>query len=389
MSLLLDALKRAEQEKLARGERPGLQVVPEAGHSSAPPPVRAPKAGLELEPIASGASSTAAPSPANAQAVFQAKAAAAREAESRRGVIYAAAGSIIVAVIAAGAYVWYVMKSLSPPITQASRAALGAPGQLGPVPPAPSARPLLPLPPEAPTPPPASGIAPPVATAAPASATRRDALVEQLLREPAARAQPPLRLDRSQAGPRVMPAVASGYDALRSGDLAAARRHYQAALGSDAANLDAHLGMATVEARAGNSAAAAAHYRRALELDRRNPTALAGMAALAETSSAAHVESQLRQDLMTMPATAALHFALGNVLAAQSRWSEAQAEYFEAHRLDPAHPDIAHNLAVSLDHIGQARPAGDFYRRALAGARSQPAQFDRAAVERRLAELGP
>ena len=37
MSLLLDALKRAEQEKLARGDRPDLQVVGESGAAHAVP----------------------------------------------------------------------------------------------------------------------------------------------------------------------------------------------------------------------------------------------------------------------------------------------------------------------------------------------------------------
>jgi hypothetical protein len=43
---------------------------------------------------------------------------------------------------------------------------------------------------------------------------------------------------------------------------------------------------------------------------------------------------------------------------------------------------------VSLDHLGQARPAADYYARALEAARSQPAAFDPRAVERRVAEIG-
>ena len=78
---------------------------------------------------------------------------------------------------------------------------------------------------------------------------------------------------------------------------------------------------------------------------------------------------------------------LGNVYASQSLWTQAQAAYFEAHRLDPGNADIAHNLAVSLDRIGQPRIAATMYRRALDASRTQATQFDPAAVQRRLAEL--
>ena len=49
--------------------------------------------------------------------------------------------------------------------------------------------------------------------------------------------------------------------------------------------------------------------------------------------------------------------------------------------------DIAYNLAVSLDHLGQSRVAAGFYRRALEAARGRTAQFDPAAAARRIAEI--
>jgi tetratricopeptide (TPR) repeat protein len=172
------------------------------------------------------------------------------------------------------------------------------------------------------------------------------------------------------------------------GDLGGARRAYEAAIAADAANVDALLGMATVEARSGNIAAAGAAYRKTLELDPRNPTALAGLATLADPTPRGSVEARLREDLMRYPQSPALHFALGNLYSSQARWSEAQGEFFEAHRLDPTNADIAHNLAVALDNLGQSRIAAQFYRRALEAARTGPAQFDPAPVSRRLAELG-
>ena len=72
-----------------------------------------------------------------------------------------------------------------------------------------------------------------------------------------------------------------------------------------------------------------------------------------------------------------------------ARWNEAQAAYFEAYRLDPEAADVAYNLAVSLDHLGQNRLAADFYQRALTASGQQSVQFDKGQVSRRLAELKP
>jgi Tfp pilus assembly protein PilF len=198
----------------------------------------------------------------------------------------------------------------------------------------------------------------------------------------------PLRLSQTSEPPRIPTNVATGYEALRTGNLALARREYSAALAADPSNIDANLGLATIEARSGNAIAAARHYRRVLDLDPRNATALAGLASLSDFSRPEAVESQLRGDVARNPQSSALHFTLGNFYASQSRWGEAQFEYFEAHRIDAASADILYNLAVSLDHLAQPRVASEYYRRALAAARGQAVQFEAAPVLRRIAELG-
>ena len=78
---------------------------------------------------------------------------------------------------------------------------------------------------------------------------------------------------------------------------------------------------------------------------------------------------------------------LGNVYASQSLWRQAQGAYYEAYRLDAGNPDIVHNLAVSLDRLGQPRLAATLYRRALEATRTQATQFEAAAVQKRLAEI--
>ncbi|HEX7558968.1 MAG TPA: tetratricopeptide repeat protein [Usitatibacter sp.] len=394
MSLLLDALKRAEQEKLAKqGDRP----EPDRTRAvSAPPANESAVPTLELAPIkpAAPASGTVPPArgdaagAAAAQNMFQAKAPAASEG-SRKGVwLWVGLAVLVLVVGTAGVYTWLTVTAFTPRVASSARP------RPTPISPAPSSADALPKlevlmpPPQQPTeaiqPPPA----PEPSSAVPAGRSARGEALAKLMRESAApSAAPPMRLAPSTEKPRVPPEVAAGYAALRIGDVALARRSYAAAIAADPANVDAQLGAATIEARSGNRMLAASHYRKALDVDPRNGTALAGLASLADYSQPEGLESQLRANIARDDRSPQLHYTLGNLYASQSRWNEAQAEYFEAHRLDPANPDILYNLAVSLDHLRQTRLAADYYRRALDAAQGAATQFDPGPVARRLAEL--
>ena len=401
MSLLLDALKRAEQEKLARQgqepHRPEAAVEPGAAAPGAP----APRHKLELESHVAAEAPEAAAARRDregAKAMFAAKAAEPLPADSASGKSKAIIAIVVgaVALLAAGgAYVWYEINKAPSPIARAPL-------------PVSAPRPFTPAPAVAPQPgagaeTPATRVnsVPPVALPKPgdvATSTAKakpqpkaaEQLVMSLLKESAdAKTAPPLKLARTIEAPRVSPEVSQGYDALKRGDAAAARKFYEAAIAADASNLDAHLGLATAAARSGDRDTAARHYRRALALDPKNPAAIAGLAALADFNRPEGLEEQLRADLTRYPQSPALHFTLGNLYASQSRWNEAQAAYFEAYRLDPDGADLAYNLAVSLDHLGQSRLAADFYQRALVASGRQAAQFDKGQVSRRIAELKP
>ena len=418
MSLLLDALKRAEQEKLAREGEPdkAARAPDRSGFETESPrlaPISAPV--LELQPVdnrqADGAQAPAASAEARAvQNAFAAKGAAA-PAGRQRMALWAGLGAIVIVVAAAGGYIWYTIQQLTPPpFTARTRPRPPA----APTPPAASAEPssaakmeqlvalanAKPLPPgtqiqstPSPNPPVLPGpaaSAPAVATVtpAPAPSTPAQKTLEGLLRNAErAPAGDSFSLQRTEEKPRMLAQVAAGYDALTLGDFERARREYGEAARADPDNIDAQLGLATVEARAGRRALAASLYRHVLEIDPREPTALAGLAALSAGGGAPEgLETQLKSDL-ARGESAGLHFSLGNLYSGQGRWSEAQAAYFDAHRLDPANADILFNLAVSLDHLGQARLALGYYEQALDMSARRAAQFDASAVSRRVAEL--
>ena len=416
MSLLLDALKRAEQEKLARqagkpeGDRGGDAPAPAA--APAPPSTSAGRAAsLELQPMPSAPSGASAAMAANspraeanaAQNMFAAKGAP-NDGSRKALLLWAGLAVLVVIVAAAGGYVWFATQSFAPrsaastrtrapqltpitPVPATAGSPSAAPSQSGAF--VPTQQPTAAIQPAVPVTSAAPAVEVPSHPAGAAPAPRVEDEVAALLRDSSrGRAQAPVRLSPSREVTRVPAEVSRGYRELAAGNVAAARPAYRAALDADPANLDALLGLATVEAMGGNRYAAAALYQRALAVDPRNATAQAGLAALAQGSERPEgLESRLAAGIAQDPQSPQLRFALGNLFASQSRWNEAQLQYFEAYRLDPASADLAFNLAVSLDHLNQPRLAGEYYARAIEAARTQAAQFDPAAAARRLAQL--
>lgn len=171
--------------------------------------------------------------------------------------------------------------------------------------------------------------------------------------------------------------------------------------------------------RQGDLAKAAALYQRQLQHDPHNRDAQLGLAAIAwRQGNLPEARERYRQRLLQQPddrlaqtALASLQqepalaeeglrrlaveqadpradFALGSHYARTGRWSEAQAAYFRAYSSEPGNADYAYNLAVSLDHLQQAAPARLYYRQALTAAAGQSVAFDRTVVEQRLQRLG-
>ncbi len=183
----------------------------------------------------------------------------------------------------------------------------------------------------------------------------------------------------------INPDLGAAYQALAAGRLAEARQKYEMVLQKDPANIDAELGLATIAAKNNEQAEAARRYKRVLELNPKNAYALAGNAALLNDQP--QTENQLRAQVAQQPQSAPLAAAMGNVFASQGRWNEAQQAYFDAVRLDGNNPDYVFNLAVSLDQIGQPKLALENYQKALQLANVRPSQFSKEAIATRIAEL--
>ena len=186
---------------------------------------------------------------------------------------------------------------------------------------------------------------------------------------------------------RVAASLERAYGAFRAGDLESAAEAYRAVVRHEPGNRDALLGLAAVATRTGGWDEAAGHYARVLAFHPADSVAQAALIAVGGQDSA-RGENRLKALLWREPEAAHLHFDLGNVYAAQSRWPEARQSFFSAYRFDRENADYAYNLAVSLDHLSRRERALHFYHEALALARSRPSSFDATAVRARIREVG-
>lgn len=197
-----------------------------------------------------------------------------------------------------------------------------------------------------------------------------------------------IRITRSR--PELDGNLVRGYNNIQRNELEQARHDYEQALKRDPNNTDALLALAAIAQQQGRLVDAERWQQRALVANPADPAAQAaalnGSAASADPQT---TESRLKSLLAAQPESAPLNFALGNLLARQNRWAEAQQVYFNAVAADGDNPDYLFNLAVSLDHIRQGRLAAQHYRLAQEAADKRPAAFDRERLRRRLAELQP
>ena len=177
------------------------------------------------------------------------------------------------------------------------------------------------------------------------------------------------------------------YSAYRSGDNELALRRYNQVLEVDSSNRNALLARAAIYMQNGNSDAAVRDYQALLLANPKDSMAMSSFLAVASISPQ-DTESQLKLMIRDDPQSPYLNFALANAYGAQKRWKDAQRHYFQALQNNPADPNYAYNLAVSLEHISQPGSAVTYYQRALDNYANGIATFSRDVVAQRMEVLG-
>ena len=180
--------------------------------------------------------------------------------------------------------------------------------------------------------------------------------------------------------------LVEAYQAYEQGDMIAAKKQYEQVLSLDQTSRDAILGRAAIHVQDNEFPQAIRRYQQLLEANPKDSMAMTSLISVANIEPQAG-ESQLKKLLREQPETAYLHFALGNIYSAQSRWQEAQKAYFDALQYNPAEPNYAYNMAVSLEHMGKPSAAIGFYQKALQRAGSGLATFDSQRVIARIEVL--
>jgi tetratricopeptide (TPR) repeat protein len=428
MSLLLEALKKAEKAKeeaqrRARGEtqepqsapsqpsepRQPLQILPEEAQATHAEPVLAladdrPAPEPVTQPRPQSRAEVRAAERTAARKVFEAKF---REPNPRLP-FFITLGALGAFAIGTVAYFWIQLRPPAPLVNLNPKPPSGE-AQVAAAPPpaapvltsAPASQSGIPGLPSASATPAPQASAPQTNAPRPApkpaprpSPAAREPEIPRLKPQPRTIAPAPsapttqTEITATRAAPQVHAKVSSAYAAYLAGDLPTARADYEQALREEPSNRDALLGLAALDVRAGRWDAADAAYRRLLQADPRDAHAHAGLIALrAGRVDPVAAESRVKVMLADNPGAHVLNFTLGNQFAQQGRWAEAQQEYFKAYAAEPDNPDFAYNLAVSLDQLRQPTLALQYYERAIALAKARGASFDLAAAQKRAAQL--
>ena len=206
-------------------------------------------------------------------------------------------------------------------------------------------------------------------------------IVHPVLAEPVSG---PIKVIRTEIDGSQENRLNAAYRAYQAGNIGAARAGYAEVLQTYPDNRDAMLGLAACEFVGGNVKSAVSMYRRIL---RAFPQDVLSRAALIGLQEDRQGEAVIREFLSRQPDEPYLHVVLGRLQAAQARWPEARRAFSYAHRIDPANPVYALNLAVSLDRMGQREEALEYYRVTLKLVEQGDSNLDIRPVIRRILAL--
>lgn len=193
-----------------------------------------------------------------------------------------------------------------------------------------------------------------------------------------------LKVKTRQADPTM---TIAGHNALRAGDLEGAKKLFRKALADNVNSIDAIVGLGAIYYQQGLLNNARAHFRRALNINPNNAYALASLANMLSKDAGTELKSTLLGLSEKYPNSSQLHFMLGNALAKEQQWQQAQSAYFNAFQKDQKNANYSLNLAIALDHLGKSQAAIKFYKDALALSAASNTQINVDMLNQRLTEL--
>ena len=408
MSLLIKALQKAEEEKISDGSTGASlgELSPEPRHAGKTEAHARVEPELSVEPISTSQQAAA--------GMFAAKRPAATGPSGNKKLLLIGMGSLLLLLLI-GLYGYSYMESLAPPPSVLPRPAISQQQRVTPVienhvvteadgtvstPTATNASAAAEMVVTQQTKTTSNIDAASVTPAANTSLPQRATVVEDrkaqapkseevVMGDPIASPEDgALKITRNPVVVGVHPDLTAAYQAFNNGDDATAQYHYRKVLQSDIRNTDALLGMAAIASRQGRAPDAAGWYAKVLEVDPRNTIAQAALASGYAQADPIGAESRIKNMLSLQPDAAHLHAALGNVYAERSDWVQAQQAYFQAFHFAPTNADYAFNLAISLDHLGKASLALQYYQQAQALlSQSGSGNIDRAQLEARIQQL--
>lgn len=183
-------------------------------------------------------------------------------------------------------------------------------------------------------------------------------------------------------------ALNNGYTALQNGRYSEATLTYEAILKKKPKQIDALLGLANIYAHNGDLLAARRQYDKALIIRPSNKIAQIGLLYTYQTDNSAKGLELLQNLSVKYPNNPEILVAIGHKLAKQSKWFAAQQAYFKAYSAQPNNTLLAYNLAVSLDRMGKYSAASNFYKKALALNSASSPVINSRQIKSRLLEIG-
>lgn len=178
-----------------------------------------------------------------------------------------------------------------------------------------------------------------------------------------------------------------GVTLYRSGDLNGSELAFRSILAADPKNSQALVGLAKIHQARGNVRLAVVTLLKAAEYKPNDLIVLSELIALQSASTDSLISVGPIFGLLARTndqnVQAKLFFLLGTHSAKKKDWLEAKANFLNAYSLNQTNPDIAYNLAVVYDYLGESDEAANMYRSALSSALLQPSSFNHQTAKER------